>query len=46
MSRNKERGKSKDGITQNSEGLKRRDLLLSGTSLVAAIGMSVVAQTY
>jgi arylsulfatase A-like enzyme len=30
------RGKPKDGITQNSEGLKRRDLLLSGSSLVAA----------
>jgi hypothetical protein len=28
--------KSEDGITQNSQGLKRRDLLLSGTSLVAA----------
>jgi hypothetical protein len=28
--------KSEDGITQNSQALKRRDLLLSGTSLVAA----------
>src|SRR5712671_1165190 len=29
-------GKSEDGITQNDEGLKRRDLLLSGSSLLAA----------
>ena len=29
-------GKPKDGITPNSGGFKRRDLLLSGTSLVAA----------
>ncbi len=36
MSKDKERGKSEDGITPNSEGLKRRDLLLTGTSLLAA----------
>jgi hypothetical protein len=29
-------GKSKEVIAQNSEGLKRRDLLLSSTSLLAA----------
>ena len=31
-------GKSEDDITQNSEGLKRRDLLLSGSSLGRRIG--------
>ena len=36
MIRDKAPEKSKGGVTQNSEGLKRRDLLLSGTSLVAA----------
>jgi hypothetical protein len=36
MKNDKSQGKSEDGITQNSEGLKRRDLLLSGSSLVAA----------
>jgi arylsulfatase A-like enzyme len=36
MIRDNEREKSEDVVTQNSEGLKRRDLLLSGTSLVAA----------
>jgi hypothetical protein len=36
MSNGPVNGKSRDGIAQNSEGLKRRDLLLSGTSLVAA----------
>jgi arylsulfatase A-like enzyme len=36
MSNDEVRGKSKDGVTQNSEGLKRRDLLLRGTSLAAA----------
>jgi arylsulfatase len=36
MSEDQGRGKSEDGTAQNSEGLKRRDLLLSGTSLVAA----------
>jgi hypothetical protein len=36
MIRDKEREKSEDGSTQNNEGLKRRDLPLSGTSLMAA----------
>ncbi len=36
MSNDQMRGKSEDDTAQNSEGLKRRDLLLSGTSLVAA----------
>jgi len=36
MSKDRVHGKSEDGITQNSAGLKRRDLLLSGSSLVAA----------
>ena len=40
MNRDKEREKSEDGITQNSEGLKRRDLLLSGTSLMAASALT------
>ena len=35
MSKDQMRGKSEDGIT-HGEGLKRRDLLLSGSSLVAA----------
>jgi arylsulfatase A-like enzyme len=30
------RGKPEDGITKNGEGLKRRDLLLSGTSVLLA----------
>ena len=33
-------GKPEHSITQNSEGLKRRDLLLRGTSLVAASALS------
>jgi arylsulfatase len=36
MSNDEVRGKSKNGITPNNEGLKRRDLLMRGTSLVAA----------
>ena len=36
MSTDQEHGKSEDGAAPNSEGLKRRDLLLSGSSLVAA----------
>jgi arylsulfatase A-like enzyme len=49
MIQDKERGKSEDSITLNSEGLKRRDLLLSGTSLVAAsallgTGLATAAQ--
>src|SRR5271169_6518010 len=40
MNKDKEREKSEDGGTQNNEGLKRRDLLLSGTSLVAASALT------
>ena len=36
MSKDQVRGKSEDSITQNCEGLKRRDLLLSGSSLLLA----------
>jgi arylsulfatase len=36
MTEHSTRGKSEVGVTQSREGLKRRDLLLSGTSLVAA----------
>jgi arylsulfatase A-like enzyme len=36
MSNDQVLGKSENRINRNSEGLKRRDLLLSGTSLVAA----------
>jgi hypothetical protein len=38
MSQDQVRGK--DGIAQNSEGLRRRDLALSGTSLLAASALS------
>ncbi len=43
------REKSEDGTKENSEGLKRRDLLLSGTSLMAAsvllgAGVAIPAQ--
>jgi arylsulfatase A-like enzyme len=34
------RGEFKDGITQSSDGLKRRDLLLRGTSLVAVSALT------
>jgi arylsulfatase A-like enzyme len=37
---NEIRGKLEDGVKQNSEGLKRRDLLLSGGSLLAASVLS------
>src|SRR5580700_8695731 len=40
MSQDRVRGKSEDGKTQNSGGLGRRDLLLSGTSFVAASALS------
>jgi arylsulfatase A-like enzyme len=40
MSNDKIHRKLGDGITQNSEGLKRRDLLLRGTSLVAASALT------
>ena len=36
MSKDQMVGKFEDRVNQNSEGLKRRDLLLSGSSLVAA----------
>src|ERR1700693_5617656 len=36
MSKDQVRGKSEDPITQNGEGLKRRELLLSGSSLLLA----------
>ena len=45
MIRDKEDGKTEDGTTQNTEGLKRRDLLLSGTSLVAASALSAAGLT-
>jgi arylsulfatase len=40
MSKDQTRGKPENGITQNREGLKRRDLLLSGTSLLAASALA------
>ena len=42
MSKDQDAGKSEDGTALNREGLKRRDLLLSGTSLVAASALSGV----
>jgi arylsulfatase len=42
MSNDQGRAKSEDGTALNREGLKRRDLLLSGTSLVAASALSGV----
>ena len=42
MSKDRGRAKSEDGMALNREGLKRRDLLLSGTSLVAASALSGV----
>ena len=45
MSNDAVNGKSTDGITPNSEGLKRRDLLLSGTSLMAASTLFGAAST-
>ena len=36
MNKDKMQGKSEDDITQSNEGLKRRDLLLNSTSLLAA----------
>jgi len=40
MSDDQVRGKPEDGVTQDSGGLKRRDLLLSGSSLLAASVLS------
>jgi Isochorismatase family len=37
---NQVHGKSEDGVTQNDQGLKRRDLLLSGSSLLVASALS------
>jgi hypothetical protein len=48
MSKDQMPGKSEKGVTSSSEGLKRRDLLLSGTSLVAAsalLGAAAPLQT-
>ena len=48
MSKDQMPGKSENGVTSSSEGLKRRDLLLSGTSLVAAsalLGAAAPLQT-
>jgi arylsulfatase A-like enzyme len=45
MSKDPMREKSEGGIAQNSEGLKRRELLLSGSSLVAASALSAVGLT-
>ena len=39
------RGRSEAAIAQTGEGLKRRDLLLSGTSLVAASALGAVGVT-
>jgi arylsulfatase len=40
MSKDQGRGKSADAMTQSGAGLKRRDLLLSGSSLLAASALS------
>ncbi len=40
MSKDQGLAKSEDGTALNREGLKRRDLLLSGTSLVAASALA------
>jgi len=45
MSKDQTRGKSENGMAQNGGGLKRRDLLLSGSSLVAASTLSAVGLT-
>jgi arylsulfatase A-like enzyme len=45
MTKEQVAGKSEEGINQNSEGLKRRDLLLSGTSLVAASALAATGLT-
>src|SRR5260370_1494443 len=42
MSKDQMRGRAPDGMTQNSEGLKRRDLLVNGSSLLAASALSGV----
>jgi hypothetical protein len=45
MSEDQMLGKPVDGVTQNSGGLKRRDLLLSGSSLLAASVLSSTGLT-
>jgi arylsulfatase A-like enzyme len=45
MSKDKMPEKPLDGVTQNSGGLKRRDLLLSGSSLLAASVLSSTGLT-
>jgi arylsulfatase A-like enzyme len=45
MTKDSMQGKSENDITQNTDGLKRRDLLLSGSSLVAASALSAVGVT-
>ncbi|SDS84713.1 arylsulfatase [Bradyrhizobium canariense] len=45
MSKHQIRGKLEDGVRQNSLGLKRRDLLLSGSSLLAVSVLSNVGLT-
>jgi hypothetical protein len=45
MSKDQQRGKPEDGSTQNSGGLKRRDLLLSSSSLLAASVLSSALTT-
>ena len=40
MSSDRARGKAPDGTPQNAGGMKRRDLLLSGSSLLAASALS------
>jgi hypothetical protein len=45
MSKDQVSGKSENGVTQSGEGLKRRDVLLSGSSLVAASALTVVGLT-
>lgn len=45
MSNDQKRDKPEDGRTQNSAGLKRRDLLLSGSSLLAASVLSSALTT-
>jgi arylsulfatase len=45
VSKDQIREKLEDGVTQNSEGLKRRDLLLSGSSLLAVSVLSSAGLT-
>jgi len=45
MSKDKDPGKSETAMGPTGEGLKRRDLLLSGSSLVAASALSAIGLT-